>query len=68
MIIIRIQDKLGVSQRRACIVLNQARKTQQRVPRIADGEARLVGRVIELVAQYGRYGYRRITAMLMQEG
>jgi len=29
---------------------------------------RLVARIIELAAQYGRYGYRRITAMLRQEG
>jgi len=28
----------------------------------------LVARIIELAAQYGRYGYRRITAMLRQEG
>jgi transposase InsO family protein len=27
-----------------------------------------VERIIELAAQYGRYGYRRITAMLKQEG
>jgi len=27
-----------------------------------------VERIIELAAQYGRYGYRRITAMLRQEG
>jgi putative transposase len=29
---------------------------------------RLTERIIELVTQYGRYGYRRITAMLRQEG
>jgi hypothetical protein len=26
------------------------------------------GLIIELATQYGRYGYRRITAMLRQEG
>jgi len=31
-------------------------------------EARLVERIIALATQYGRYGYRRITAMLRQEG
>ena len=35
---------------------------------IKDEEAKLVERVIELAVQYGRYGYRRITAMLKQEG
>jgi transposase InsO family protein len=33
-----------------------------------DEEARLVEQIIELASQYGRYGYRRITAMLRQEG
>jgi len=33
-----------------------------------DEEARLVARIIQLATQYGRYGYRRITAMLRQEG
>jgi len=28
----------------------------------------LVARIIELARQYGRYGYRRITALLKQEG
>jgi len=67
-IIIKVQKKLGVSQRRACTILGQARKTQRRIPRITDEEARLVERIIELATQYGRYGYRRITAMLRQEG
>ncbi|MDH4291777.1 MAG: IS3 family transposase [Dehalococcoidia bacterium] len=67
-IIIHIQEKLSVSQRRACRVLRQARKTQRRVPRITDEEARLVERVIALATRYGRYGYRRITAMLRHEG
>jgi putative transposase len=38
------------------------------MPGITDEEARLVERIIELATQYGRYGYRRITAMLRQEG
>ena len=40
---------------------------QQRILRIKDGEESLVARIIELAIQYGRYGYRRITAMLRQE-
>ncbi len=49
-------------------MLNQVRKTQRRTPRITDEEERLRVRIIELATQYGRYGYRRITAMLRQEG
>ena len=59
-----MQKKLGVSERRACIVLRQARKTQRRIPYVTDEEERLRARIIELATKYGRYGYRRITAML----
>ena len=38
-------------------------------PRYWGGEEeKLVARIIELATQYGRYGYRRITALLNQEG
>ena len=47
-------------------MLGQGRKTQRRTPRIADDEERLRARIIELATQYGRYGYRRITALLNQ--
>lgn len=42
--------------------------TQRYVPQVVNEEERLTGRIIELAFQYGRYGYRRITAMLRQEG
>jgi putative transposase len=35
---------------------------------VADVELKLKERIIALATQYGRYGYRRITAMLKQEG
>jgi putative transposase len=38
------------------------------MPRITDEEARLVERIIKLATKYGRYGYRRITAMLKDKG
>jgi transposase InsO family protein len=41
--------------------------TQRYAPQVADEEERLAVRVIELATQYGRYGYRRITALLRQE-
>ena len=31
-------------------------------------EDRLVARMVALATQYGRYGYRRVTAMLTEEG
>ena len=66
-----VREHLGqerVSERRACKVLGQPRSTQRRTPHVPDDEPRLVKRIIELATQYGRYGYRRITALLRREG
>ena len=57
-----------MSERRACQVLGQHRSTQRKARRTADDEAALTQAVIELATQYGRYGYRRITALLHAEG
>lgn len=65
-----VRNSLGrerVSERRACQVLGQSRSTQRRQPQAASDEPRLVRRIIELATQYGRYGYRRITALLHRE-
>ena len=56
------------SERRVCRVLGQPRSTQRREPWVSPDEDVLVKRMTELATQYGRYGYRRITAMLRQEG
>jgi transposase InsO family protein len=63
-----VRDLLGVSERRACQVLGQPRSTQRHRPRQRDDERRLVKRIIDLACRFGRYGYRRITAMLRGEG
>jgi transposase InsO family protein len=57
-----------VTERRACRVLKHPRSTHRYEKRIRDDEASLVRRIIELACQFGRYGYRRITALLKQEG
>ena len=57
-----------VSERRACELLGQARTTQRREPYVPGDEPALIRRMIELATQYGRYGYRRVTALLRQEG
>ena len=61
-------EQFPVSERRACRVLNQARSTQRRKPVRRDDEDVLTTRIIELATHYGRYGYRRITALLRREG
>ena len=63
-----VTAELGVSERKACQVLGQHRSTQRKARRTADDEAALTQAVVELAKQYGRYGYRRITALLHAEG
>ena len=63
-----MQQKLGVSERRACTVLVQARNTQRRSHEVSSEESRLVADIIALATRYGRYGYRRITALLNERG
>ena len=55
---------LTVSQRRACRVLGQVRRTQRYTPSMADDEAVLTANTLKasLASEYGRYGYR--TALL----
>jgi hypothetical protein len=57
-----------VSERRACKVLNQPRSTQRYSPPEPDRDRRLVKRMLELVGEHPRYGYRRIWALLKAEG
>jgi transposase InsO family protein len=57
-----------VSERRACEVLGQARSTQRRAPHAPDDEPRSVARMVERACEYGRYGYRRVAALLRAEG
>ncbi len=60
--------ELNVSQRRACWALNHHRSTQRYKPKKNEFNERLTLRVVELASQYGRYGYRRITGILNNEG
>lgn len=63
-----MKAKLAVSERRACAVLGQHRSTQARRPKGREDEAALTADIIELARTYGRYGYRRITALLRSAG
>jgi hypothetical protein len=49
-------------------VLHQHRSTQRKLPRGRADEDRLVADMIELARHYGRYGYRRIAALLRDTG
>ena len=66
--VVQVQQKLQVSERRACRVLKHCRATNQYVVHHPNDEDRLRTRIIEVARAYGRYGYRRITALLQREG
>jgi putative transposase len=61
-------EALDVSERRACQVIGQPRSTQRYDKQVPDDEALLRQRIIELASEYGRYGYRRVTGLLREEG
>jgi transposase InsO family protein len=48
--------------------LGQHRSTQRYPKRVPADENILTERIIALASQYGRYGYRRVTALLRNEG
>ena len=60
--------KFSVSERFARKVLGQHRSTQRKKPQGRPDEEALTSDIIRLASRYGRYGYRRITAMLRSEG
>lgn len=59
---------MPVSERRLMRVLGQHRSTQRKALHGPDDEATLTEDIIALARQYGRYGYRRVTALLRDEG
>lgn len=63
-----MQDRFDVSQRRACRVIGQHRSTQRR-PAVRGGdEDALTAAIVDLASEYGRYGYRRVAALLRAQG
>ena len=59
---------MTVSERRACRALGQHRSTQRKVPRGRDDEEALTADLVALAETYGRYGYRKISALLKAAG
>lgn len=58
----------GLSQRRACELLEVSRSTLSYKPVGADRDAPAIDAMKRLAAQYPRYGYRRIRIFLRREG
>jgi transposase InsO family protein len=63
-----VVEHLRVSERRACRVLGQHRSVQRLERIIKDDEEALTKAIIELATRYGRYGFRRITGLLRNDG
>ncbi len=63
-----VREVLGVSERRACKVLDLPRSTHRYEPIPVEDEQGLTEEIVELASRYGRYGYRRITALLRMDG
>ena len=63
-----VQQQLGASERKACMVLGQARSTQRRKAKVKKDEEALREDVVMLARRFGRYGYRMVTGMLRAEG
>ncbi len=57
-----------MSERHACRLLGQWRGTQRYITTQGNDEDALTRAIVQLASQYGRYGYRRITALLQRAG
>lgn len=63
-----MQTEFVVSERHACSVTDQHRSSQRYVAKRSDDEPRLIARMLELVREHPRFGYRRIAKLLQREG
>jgi len=62
------REEYGLSERQACRLLGQWRGTQRYVSIPRTDEDALTRAIIALATKYGRYGYRRISALLRRGG
>ena len=58
----------GLSERHACRIVGRHRGTQPYMPTVPADEDALTRAIIALASEYGRYGYRRVTALLQAAG
>ena len=63
-----LQAQFTVSERRACKALDQPRSSQRYEPQPRSDEPAVVKRMLELVRERPRFGYRRIGRLLAAEG
>ena len=64
----QLQSEFGISERRACRVLDQPRSTQRYESQPRSDEVSLTKRMRALAKERPRFGYRRIARLLRREG
>jgi transcriptional regulator with XRE-family HTH domain len=63
-----VREHLGHAERRVCRALHITRSSIRYIPQPRSDEAPLTQAVIALASQYGRFGYRRVHALVMAQG
>jgi len=62
------REEYRLTERHACRLLGQWRGTQRYEPMLRTDEDTLTQAIVALATRYGRYGYRRVTALLQGAG
>ncbi len=63
-----LQDRLGISERRACRYAGQHRSTQRHAPLVGSGDAGLRTALRQISRDRPRWGYRRAHQLLLEQG
>jgi putative transposase len=63
-----LQDRLGISERRACRYAGQHRSTQRHAPDVASDDAGLRAALRQISRDRPRWGYRRAHQLLLEQG
>lgn len=66
-VVLMLEDRKGLSERRVCQIAGQHRSTQRRHPVFAEDDAALGTRLRRLSRERPRWGYRRARAELIGE-
>jgi putative transposase len=64
----QIRRELGLSERKVCKILGQSRSTQRYKPKLPDKDKPVIDDLLVLHVKHPRYGYRRITIKLREQG
>jgi putative transposase len=64
----QVREQYQIAERHACRLLGQWRGSQRYLPRQRPDEDGLTRAIVSLAGECGRYGYRRITALLRSVG